>query len=137
MWNIRALALTIQKLLARLKFQRGGQNDREDKNNIPTPDLRFRGHKFLFKKSSPILLGQVQPNLTQSILGWTVFKNSENTLTNFKNLFLQNHWANFNQTWHKASMGEIQVFCFLSNDRLHSFPRGNNYQVAKIHWKWK
>ena len=26
-WNIKALALTVQKLLARLKFQRGGQND--------------------------------------------------------------------------------------------------------------
>ena len=28
MWNIKALALTFQKLLARLKFQSGGQNDR-------------------------------------------------------------------------------------------------------------
>ena len=28
MWNIKVLALTVQKLLARLKFQRGGQNDR-------------------------------------------------------------------------------------------------------------
>ena len=28
MWNIKAVALTVQKLLARLKFQRGGQNDR-------------------------------------------------------------------------------------------------------------
>ena len=28
MWNIKALALTVQKLLGRLKFQRGGQNDR-------------------------------------------------------------------------------------------------------------
>ena len=27
MWNMKALALTIQKLLARLKFQKGGQND--------------------------------------------------------------------------------------------------------------
>ena len=31
---------------------------------------------------------------------------SENTLTKFKNLLLQNHWANFNQTWHKASLSE-------------------------------
>ena len=44
MWNIKALALNVQKLLARLKFQRGGQNDRQDKNNMP-PDLRSRGHK--------------------------------------------------------------------------------------------
>ena len=28
MWNIKALAPTVQKLLARLKFQRGGKNDR-------------------------------------------------------------------------------------------------------------
>ena len=28
MWNIKALALSVQKLLARLKFQRGGQHDR-------------------------------------------------------------------------------------------------------------
>ena len=28
---IKALALTAQKLLARLKFQRGGQNDRQKK----------------------------------------------------------------------------------------------------------
>ena len=28
MWNIKALALTVQKLLARSKFQRGGQNYR-------------------------------------------------------------------------------------------------------------
>ena len=54
MRNIKALALTVQRLLARLKFQRGGQlqndrmtklqNDRQDKNNMP-PDLRSRGHK--------------------------------------------------------------------------------------------
>ena len=29
--------------------------------------------------------------------------NCENTLTNFKNLLLKNHWANFNETWHKVS----------------------------------
>ena len=28
MWNIKALALTVQKLLAGLNFQRGGHNDR-------------------------------------------------------------------------------------------------------------
>ena len=28
MWNMKALALTVQNLLARLKFQRGGHNDR-------------------------------------------------------------------------------------------------------------
>ena len=28
------------------------------------------------------------------------------TFTKFKNLLLKNHLANFNQTWHKASLGE-------------------------------
>ena len=28
MWNIKALALPVEKLLARLKFQRGRHNDR-------------------------------------------------------------------------------------------------------------
>ena len=47
MQNIKPLALTVQKLLARLKFQRGGQNDRmTDKNNNP-PNLRSPGHKKL------------------------------------------------------------------------------------------
>ena len=43
MWNIKALAFTVQ-LLARLKFQRGRQNDRPGKINMPL-DLRSRGHK--------------------------------------------------------------------------------------------
>ena len=46
MWNIKALAFTVQKLLARLKFQREWQNYRQDKNNMP-PDLRSRGHKTI------------------------------------------------------------------------------------------
>ena len=35
--------------------------------------------------------------------GW--YQKSENTFIKIKNLF-QNHWANFNQTWHKASLVE-------------------------------
>ena len=31
---------------------------------------------------------------------------SENTLIQFENLLLQNHLAYFNQTWHKASLGD-------------------------------
>ena len=30
------------------------------------------------------------------------YQNSKDTLINFKNETLQNHWANFNQTWNKA-----------------------------------
>ena len=32
--------------------------------------------------------------------------NSENTFAKFLNLLLQDHWANFNQFRHKASLGE-------------------------------
>ena len=35
----------------------------------------------------------------------------KNTLTKLKNLLLQNHWANFNQTWHKASLCEWDLIC--------------------------
>ena len=52
--NIKALALTVQKLLARLKFQRGGQNDRQDKNNMP-PDLRPQEHKKITSKTRGML----------------------------------------------------------------------------------
>ena len=30
-----------------------------------------------------------------------IIRNSENTLTKLKNLLLQNHWADFNKSWHK------------------------------------
>ena len=48
-------------------------------------------------------------------------------------LLLQNHWANFNQTWHKYLylwMG----FKFAKLKRPHLFPRGYNNEIAKIHW---
>ena len=67
---------------------------------------------LIFSSSSLEPLGQFQPNSAQNILGWWELKNlsnegshnftrgdnyenSENTLTKFKNLLLQNHWANF------------------------------------------
>ena len=48
MWNIKALALSVQKLLVRLKFQRGGQNDRQDKNNV-SPIFYLGGIKRFFE----------------------------------------------------------------------------------------
>ena len=50
MGNIKALAGTVQKLLARFKFQRGGQNDKKKKKKKtktpPPPALRSRGIKM-------------------------------------------------------------------------------------------
>ena len=58
-------------------------------------------------------------------------KFSESTLTKFKNL-LQNHWANVNQSWHNASLGKRDLRFFL-NEGSRPFPRGNYYEIAKIH----
>ena len=43
--------------------------------------------------------------------------NKKNKLTTVKNLLLQNHWANFNQTWHKASLdeGDSSLFKWRTN----------------------
>ena len=46
------------------------------------------------------------------------------------NLLLKNHWAYFNQTWHKASLGEGHSNLF--KRRAHSFPNADNYE---IHWQ--
>ena len=40
-------------------------------------------------------------------------------------------WVNFNQTWHKASLGEGDSNSF--KWRVRPFPRGDNYKTAKIH----
>ena len=45
---------------------------------------------------------------------------AKNILTNFKNLLLQNHWANFNQSWHKAFDSSLFKW------RAPNFPRGDN-----------
>ena len=44
-------------------------------------------------------------------------------------LFFQNHWANFNQTWHRASMGKGDSSSF------NPFPKGDNYEIAKMYWR--
>ena len=71
---------------------------------------------FTFSSSSQEPLGQFQPNLAQSNFGWREFKFVQmkgHTLFQGKIIAkilklyrkLQNHWVNFNQTWHKACLG--------------------------------
>jgi hypothetical protein len=53
-------------------------------------------------------------------------------LSHFR-LLLQNHWANFNQTWHRSSFGEgFQVYL---NEEDRFSPRGDtcNSERVKIH----
>ena len=46
-------------------------------------------------------------------------------------LFLQKHWANFSQSWHKAILVKgIQAW---SIEGPRSFSRGDNGQIANIH----
>ena len=45
-------------------------------------------------------------------------------------LLLQNHLANFNQTWHKTCIGEGDSSLF--NEGPRPFPRGDNYEIAKV-----
>ena len=54
-------------------------------------------------------------------------------LVNFSHFYLLLHWTNFNQTWHKASF--VARDSSLFKWRVHPFPRGDNYQIAKIHWR--
>ena len=96
-------------------------------------------------------LGQFQPNLAQRILGWSdsslikwrttpfskrrLLRNSKITFTKFKNL-LKNHCAQCEQTGHKASLSK--GYSSLFKWRAPLFPRGDNYEIGKIHWRnWK
>ena len=51
--------------------------------------LALRGYKFVQRKGHVLFQWEIITNLWKNI--------------DFKNLLLQNHWANFNHTWRKAS----------------------------------
>jgi hypothetical protein len=53
---------------------------------------------YVNKGPGPLQRGDNHKNVK---MGWS-----------FKNLLLQNHWANFNQTWHKSflSEGDLSLF---------------------------
>jgi hypothetical protein len=57
--------------------------------------------------------------------------NHKNGMGSFKSLFLQNHWANFNQTWHKSSWRERIQVSLKEGDSPS--PRGDNSERVKIH----
>ena len=73
-------------------------------------------------------------------------------------LLLQNHWANFNQTWHKESLSEgdsslikwratgpistkfgtkhswVRGMVACSKEGPRPFIRGDSYEIPKMHW---
>jgi hypothetical protein len=57
-------------------------------------------------------------------------KNEKNRVGSFKNPLLQNHLANFNQTWHKSSLGVGDLRLFEGDTPS---PRGDNSERVKIH----
>ena len=50
-----------------------------------------------------------------------------------KNLLLKNHWANFNQTWHKTFLGDEDSSLFKLRAQLFSKGRYSYYEKAKMH----
>ena len=56
---------------------------------------------------------------------------NRSTLTTFKSLLLQNHRANFNQSWHKASLGKGIQICSIEGPRPSQ--RGDICEIEKIH----
>ena len=73
---------------------------------------------FTFSSTSPEPPGQFQSTLTKTILGWRgfyFFQLKDPTLLQWEIItklrkyiwrIIKNHWANFNQTWHKTSLRE-------------------------------
>ena len=103
------------------------------------------------KSSSPELLGQFQPNLAKSFLGWRGFKFVQmkcfplfqgeivkkllKCIDDYKNLLLQNYWANSNQTWHKSSLGQGYIRLFKWRAPPLSYIYNHNFdQMYSLIW---
>ena len=52
-----------------------------------------------------------------------------------KNLLLQNHCANFNQTIIGTNRPRVKDILFNLNEGPLLFPRGDAYEIVKIHWQ--
>ena len=96
---------------------------------------------FRLSSSSTDPICQFQPNLAQSILGFKpCYEEQQHFLRGDDNEYrkhinkvwnlLKNHMANFNQTWHKASLGDRDSIFLIG--RPCPFPRGDNYEIGKI-----
>ena len=116
----------------------------------------FSSVMTLFVVSALLYLRWTQPQLKRpykvidGMLYWVTFKltwdESSSELfwsrvvfpsVNFSHFhfLLQNHWTNFNQTWHKASMGDRDSIQVYSNKRPRPFLRGDNNEIDYRHSK--
>ena len=106
---------------------------------------------FTISSSSPEPLSQFQPNLSQSILRWRGFK-----FVQMKGLALfqrgdnyqigKIHWRNKKKSSSPELNGPISTklgtmhpwvtgIQVCSNEGPRPLPRGDNYEIAKIHWR--
>ena len=75
------------------------------------------GAKYLWNKRNSTLLKEMTTFYSKGKK-----RNTENTLTTLITLLLPNHLTNFNQFWHKASLGEEDSISF--KWRTRPFSRG-------------
>ena len=113
---------------------------------------RCRRKLFTFSSSSPEPLGQFQPNLAQSILGWRGFKFVQikgpslfqgEIITQIAKIYWSYLKIFFSRTTGPISnklgtkhpwVKGIQVCSNELNEWPRPFPRGDNYEIVKIHF---
>ena len=90
--------------------------------------LNYR-HKWFFKSSTELkahLSWKLKSAFLIACRPSSVYLSIRRSVTfSYFQLLLQNHWANFNQTWVKG----IQV---CSNEEPFPFPRGDNYRLTNF-----
>ena len=106
---------------------------------------KLRKYINKFEKSSSLeLLGQFQPNLAQSILGWRgnmkdpvlfqgKFRKMRKCIDDLKKIFFSiTTRPILSQSWHKSSLG---ILDYSNEGSGLLFPSGDDNEIVKIHWK--
>ena len=113
-------------------------------DNYEIAKIHWRNLKNIFLRT----FGPILTKLEQSILGWSGFQlfffsnegpalfqgeiitKNKNTLTKFIKLLIKNHWVNFQTNLAQCILGWKDSSLF-----KYPFSRGDNYEIAKIHWR--
>ena len=90
-------------------------------------------HQFHLNLAQSIWVKGIQVLRNEELRPFPRGNNIENTLTKFKCLLFQNHWAIFNQNWFNPSLGEGDSSLFKRSP--HPLPRGGIYEIAELHWR--
>ena len=82
-----------------------------------------------FSRSSPSPCTTTGTNLAQEMFGTR--RSVKGEVKMHWHLLTQNHWASFNQSWHKSSLVKgIQVY---SNEELRPFPKEKYNEIVKMY----